>query len=318
VAQNQNEQTCVNSEKMLVIRQDNDCSIHTGGIVWETSYLLAEYLLAKFESLCNNKHHPLGKTLEIGAGCGMLGLILAAKGLSSKVILTEAAEAIGNLTTNVLENVDFTHSDDKNSEKHNENLTLDGVHGTDFRPACPAQRISVRQLRWDNLEHDIKAARKGNNPLEFEHYRGSGKEFLLHSENDLEPHTFDTIVGTDVVFSPALVCPMLDTLRQMSYKQWNERERKKNTKKGKKKSKNNDESSSKQKSTEIFLCLQIRCPDSHALLFAEAPKYGFEVVDITKELSDPTRDGCNNVCCSWGSELECVLLKMKSLSRTTS
>ncbi len=314
VVQDGNAQTCLNTEKMLVIRQDNDCSIHTGGIVWETSYLLAEFLSARFDFQCNNKNHPLGKTLEIGAGCGMLGLILATKGLSSKVILTEAAEVMGILTTNVLENVDSTQIGEKESEELNDDSTHHtGVHGTDCKPACPAQRISVRQLRWDNLEHDITAALKGNNLLESERDRGSRSEFLLHSDNDLEPHTFDTIVGTDVVFSPALVRPMLDTLRRMSHKPRRQEERMKKTDKGETRSKIDSESSSNQKSTQIFLCLQIRCPDSHALLFAEAPNYGFEVIDITTDLSDPTGNGCNTYCCSWGSELECVLLKMNCL-----
>jgi hypothetical protein len=31
----------IEDNRAIVIRQDNNCAIHTGGIVWETSYLLA-------------------------------------------------------------------------------------------------------------------------------------------------------------------------------------------------------------------------------------------------------------------------------------
>ena len=48
--------------------------------------------------------HPLGK-LEIGSGCVMLGLILAANQLSSKVILTDASEVMDLLNENVNENI---------------------------------------------------------------------------------------------------------------------------------------------------------------------------------------------------------------------
>jgi hypothetical protein len=49
----------------IVIQQDNSCKTHTGGIVWETSFLLACFLQEKYS---NQQSRPLGKVLEVGAG----------------------------------------------------------------------------------------------------------------------------------------------------------------------------------------------------------------------------------------------------------
>ena len=236
-----------NEDGMVIIKQHNDAKAHTGGIVWETAYLLALFLSAKF----NKADGSLGKTLEIGAGLGMLGLILAATKLASRVVVTETEEVMDILIDNVNQNVTEAHDKKKS------------VHGTPYFPVCPKECISVRQLRWDCLQEDISYAAADRNTEE---------------ENDLEPHSFDTIVGTDVVFSPNLVCPLLETIQCMARMK-------------------NEYSAS----TRIYLCLQIRCSDSHKLLFSEAHKYGLEVVDITEELSS---------ICPWAVELECLLLQI--------
>lgn len=239
-----------NEDGMVIIKQHNDAKAHTGGIVWETAYLLALFLSSKFGN--NQAGRSLGKTLEIGAGLGMLGLVLAANKLASRVVMTEAEEVMEILIDNVNQNVIEAHDNEKKS-----------VHGMPYFPVCPKECISVRQLRWDCLQEDISYAAANRNREE---------------ENDLEPHSFDTIVGTDVVFSPSLVCPLLETIRCMARMK-------------------NEYSAS----TRIYLCLQIRCSDSHKLLFSEAHKYGLEVVDVTEELSS---------ICPWAVELECLLLQI--------
>lgn len=270
----------VSNDKMIVIRQDNNCAIHTGGIVWETSYLLAEFLHEKYGN--ERSLHPLGNTLEIGAGCGMLGLVLAAKGLSSKVVLTEASEVMANLKDNVDAN-NIVGTIDSNTQSRDDTKSQKvGIHGTIYQPACPKNRASVRQLRWDHLKTDIKAAAVVPTDAS-----------TNKSCNELEPHSFDTIVGTDVVFSPSLVCPLLKTIKKMARKQ------------SKTKSSKGKDRMTQQSPTLIYLCLQVRCPDSHALLFSEAPNFGLEVVDISDELKTSK--------CSWGLELECVILKIKVL-----
>mmetsp|Transcript_14138 Transcript_14138/g.21306 ORF Transcript_14138/g.21306 Transcript_14138/m.21306 type:complete len:351 (+) Transcript_14138:58-1110(+) len=259
------------NDAMVIIKQHSDAKAHTGGIIWETSYLLAAFLSSKF-GLDRNKVDgdrvcPLGKTLEIGAGCGMLGLILAATKLASRVVMTEAAEVMDILTENVDQNKVETPTTNNESESDDDDKlsnNINGIHGTSSKPVCPEECVSVRRLRWDCLQEDVLAAAADNSSAQ---------------ENDLKPNSFDTIVGTDVVFSPSLVCPLLETIKLMARKK--------------------DVESTK--ATRIYLCLQIRCADSHSLLFSEAHKYGLEVVDVTGELTS---------CCPWAVELECLLLKI--------
>eukprot|EP00984_Skeletonema_dohrnii_P013884 scaffold5807_cov114-Skeletonema_dohrnii-CCMP3373.AAC.10 len=259
------------NDAMVIIKQHSDAKAHTGGIIWETSYLLAAFLSSKFgldrNKVDGDRECPLGKTLEIGAGCGMLGLILAATKLASRVVMTEAAEVMDILTENVDQNKVETPTTNNESESDDDDKlsnNINGIHGTSSKPVCPEECVSVRRLRWDCLQEDVLAAAANNSSAQ---------------ENDLKPNSFDTIVGTDVVFSPSLVCPLLETIKLMARKK--------------------DVESTK--ATRIYLCLQIRCADSHSLLFSEAHKYGLEVVDVTGELTS---------CCPWAVELECLLLKI--------
>lgn len=259
-------------DTMVIIKQHSDAKTHTGGIIWETSYCLASFLSSKFGSNSDrniaDEHHkyPLGKTLEIGAGCGMLGLILATTKLSSRVVMTEAAEVMDILNENVNQNVAEIKSPTTDNNG-SDSADVKGVYGTNHSPACPRECVSVRRLRWDCLEEDVPAA-------------------SMAQENDLQPNSFDTIVGTDVVFSPTLVCPLLETIQLMARKKEAE----------------------STKSRRIYLCLQIRCADSHSLLFSEAHKYGLEVVDVSEELA---------AFCPWAVELECLLLKINVKEETT-
>lgn len=247
-------------DAMVIIKQHSDAKAHTGGIIWETSYMLANFLSSKFGSntdrnkVDGERDYPLGKTLEIGAGCGMLGLILATTKLATRVVMTEAAEVMDILTENVDQNVAEPEATSNERKR---------IHGTNYMPSCPKECVSVRRLRWDCLEEDVLAV----------------TDTSLAQENDLKPNSFDTIVGTDVVFSPSLVCPLLETIKLMAHKK--------------------DAQSTK--ATRIYLCLQIRCADSHSLLFSEAHKYGLEVIDVTEELT---------TFCPWAEELECLLLKI--------
>lgn len=75
------------------IHQDRSTQEHSGGIVWETSYILASYLLDKL----NNRP----SILELGAGCGLCGISLAATGKTADVVVTEQQVAMENLKRNV-------------------------------------------------------------------------------------------------------------------------------------------------------------------------------------------------------------------------
>ena len=198
---------------------------HTGKIVWETSYLLMDFLLERGVTL--------GKVLEVGAGCGMLGQVLAASKYTKKVVLTECDEVMRNVQRNL----------DRNQ----------GI----FRSKKDQPRVVARQLDWLDPKRDIAIASK-----------------------DLRKHSFDTIVGTDVVYTPSLVEPLLTTLRLMAHER-----------------------------TIVYLCLQIRCEDSHQLLLRKASTFNWKVDDISQELK-------NMLSCSWGLDMECKLLQLTTINRT--
>ena len=199
----------------IVVKQDiNACNHHTGGIVWETAYLLLQYLQTK-----NN----LGITLEVGAGCGMLGQVLAAQRLCKTVIMTEHKDVLPNLTSNWKRNT----------------ARLSSLHSSP---------VHICELDWEECEQDVQL-----------------------SKDILKPHSCDTIVGTDVVFSPKLVEPLWKTLQLMSHPK-----------------------------TNIYLCLQERCAASHKLLLEKASVYGFDMEDISTQFDKIPS-------CRWGSSLECKL-----------
>lgn len=167
------------------IRQDPSVVECTGGVLWETAFLLASFLL-------NDEEHspillgqaararagagagaaaaaggsvPVPTVLELGAGCGLVGLASAEAGCT--VCTTEAPPAMDNLRYNVQANMDL----------------VDASGG----------QVSAMPLSWGSAA-DAAAVRNGYGTA-----------------------TFDLIVGTDVVFNVELVAPLLATMREFSH-----------------------------------------------------------------------------------------------------
>mmetsp|Transcript_11766 Transcript_11766/g.19547 ORF Transcript_11766/g.19547 Transcript_11766/m.19547 type:complete len:297 (-) Transcript_11766:208-1098(-) len=202
---------------VVTVEQDTTaCGNHTGGIVWETSYLLINYLLQKSQKL--------GRVLEVGAGCGLLGQVLAASGWCKQVVLTETEEVLVNLQANLERNATLFQNKKK-------------------RPVINAQKLD-----WLAYEKD--------------------------AIDDIKKHSFDTIVGTDVVFAPSLVEPLLSTLSFMA-----------------------------RDDAVVYLCLQVRCEDSHQLLLDTAASHGWKLCDISQELASIPD-------CAWGLQMECHLIQL--------
>ena len=177
--------------------------------------------------------------LEVGAGCGLLGMVLAAAGCD--VVLSEHPIALANLQSNV--------------------------------SACKpvSQRARVVQLDWTKQSHvqALVAAQRARDC----------------------PTCFDTIVGTDVVFSEHLVVPLLDTIHTLA---------------GAK--------------TTVWLCLQERCAAAHKLLLASIPGYFGHCAQIQSPAATVVK-GCDEdvgaVIEALHGQLECVMLKLTGrLERT--
>jgi len=151
-----------------------------------------------------------------------------------RVILTETDEVMDNLRSNFEHNYPPRHNSPNSSTINN---------------TISSSLLSVNELDWTRYKQDcIKA--------------------------QIDSHSVDYIVGTDVVFSTRFVVPMLEAMQYLSHKD-----------------------------TVIYLCLQERCKDSHQLLLMEAIKYGFHIHDISQQVFDDTPS------CNFGHALECKLLK---------
>lgn len=218
----------------VILRQDNTNQQHTGGIVWETSFLLLTYLLNS-----TKQQPPLvgNQLVEVGAGMGLLGLVLALEGRCHTAILTDTDPVLALLANNV--------------SRHEAMLKR--------RKA----RCTVCRLDWEHCERDIV---------------DKDKDSPNHSQPDesarLRPHSADTIVGTDVVFAPHLVRPLLQTCTRLAHD-----------------------------TTVMFLCLQQRCATSYQLLIDICgPEFGWVVQDISQDVWDTVPE------CAWGEELECHVL----------
>jgi predicted nicotinamide N-methyase len=108
--------------KIVSVTQNSTIDNSTGGIVWETSYLLATYI----EKKISLDSHP--NVLEVGAGCGLLGIAMALDG--ARVVLTEAENTMATLERNV-------DANKKTLKKEGGDKSNRG-------------KLKAKQLRWDH------------------------------------------------------------------------------------------------------------------------------------------------------------------------
>eukprot|EP00041_Stephanoeca_diplocostata_P012526 m.209666 g.209666 ORF g.209666 m.209666 type:complete len:331 (+) comp18992_c0_seq5:217-1209(+) len=86
-------------DTLLAIQQHPAVDDCTGGVVWETAVALAMFLESKLKKFLSTVHVRKHIVVELGAGCGLLGLVLARAGYA--VVLTEVSQAMEHLAFNV-------------------------------------------------------------------------------------------------------------------------------------------------------------------------------------------------------------------------
>eukprot|EP00980_Cylindrotheca_fusiformis_P027440 scaffold20461_cov117-Cylindrotheca_fusiformis.AAC.3 len=127
------------------IQQDvSACGHHTGGIVWETSYLLLNFLRATniSENACCNR------LLEVGAGCGLVGLGCHKSGsrlIAKEVIITETHDVMPNLLDNWKRNYPC-QKDDRRSSSETSTLQLCELDWNNYRDDCKKANIKKHSI----------------------------------------------------------------------------------------------------------------------------------------------------------------------------
>jgi predicted nicotinamide N-methyase len=81
----------------LVLAQDADARDTCGGIVWESAFCLAKYLRERSVGLVRSSKRGK-KALEVGCGCGLLGLVLARDFGFDEVVMTDQSRVLENVT----------------------------------------------------------------------------------------------------------------------------------------------------------------------------------------------------------------------------
>ncbi len=125
----------IDKDTMIKIYQDHQeaCGQHTGGIVWETSYLLLNYLR---ETYSKGKYSCGNTVLEVGAGCGLLGLGIYHSKIAKQVIMTETDLVLPNLTRNV----------EKNYSKKTDKVRVCALDWTCYKKDCENSIIAPHSI----------------------------------------------------------------------------------------------------------------------------------------------------------------------------
>lgn len=85
-------------DRHVIIQQSRDKETGKGGLVWDAGFILADHLI-QTQELWNPSSRPV-RMVELGAGTGVTGLILAAAFPESKVHLTDLSALLPLLKTN--------------------------------------------------------------------------------------------------------------------------------------------------------------------------------------------------------------------------
>ena len=166
----------------LRVRHDQSLHDSCGGIVWESAFCLAGYLRRRARegrAIARGKRFARCDVVELGAGCGLLGMVASALG-AKNVIVTDHPDAMPLLRKNV-----------------------DANEGA-LREAAEAHertRVALKAKKGDGRARGVGAL-----PLDW-----TSDE---HLSDVVELGPYDVVLATDVVFNESLVAPLVRCIRR--------------------------------------------------------------------------------------------------------
>lgn len=166
----------------------------TGRHIWPTAKPLLQYMLNMPQEVATSSASPSKTVLELGSGCGYLGMGLALATMSAKY----AAPGYHVVMTD--HSVEWLQ---QNLEHNREALMRDSDSGTG-QPQY-LSNVESHKLQWGN-QQEMKSI--------FETSR-----IFNHQENGdgtYKPKQFDYIVGSDLLYNPASQEPLIATLKFFS------------------------------------------------------------------------------------------------------
>ena len=245
----------------LLVEQDQSLHNSCGGIVWESAFCLAEYLRRHIKRRC--KRPPVSnaaglkgcRVLEVGAGCGLLGMAMAVMG-AKEVVLTDHPDAMPLLRRNVQRNAAVLTRGGGGSVGAGGSgggvVGVDDVGGGGGSGNEPTQHGDVERYATFLMRGGGNETTQHDKPTK-KHKRGGELPRCMPLDWEDAEHLaavaalgpFDVILATDVVFSARLVDPLLRCLEACSAPR-----------------------------TVTWVCLQERCPDAFAAGADTRPLFG--------------------------------------------
>ena len=176
-----------------MVEQDQSLHDSCGGIVWESAYALEQYMRLNIGRICASppvkRKRGLSrcKVLELGAGAGLLGLAVAARGAKATV-LTDHPNAMPLLERNVRRNSALfeTRAELVGKKRKKRGDANADTETTTTTTSTSKSKPKCMPLDWTNDAHVDAVAAEG---------------------------PFDIILATDVVFNESLVTPLLAAIR---------------------------------------------------------------------------------------------------------
>eukprot|EP00537_Pseudo-nitzschia_pungens_P016617 CAMPEP_0172412476 /NCGR_PEP_ID=MMETSP1061-20121228/77930_1 /TAXON_ID=37318 /ORGANISM="Pseudo-nitzschia pungens, Strain cf. pungens" /LENGTH=380 /DNA_ID=CAMNT_0013148717 /DNA_START=107 /DNA_END=1249 /DNA_ORIENTATION=- len=159
----------------------------TGLTLWKASKYLCDYMVSHAVELKNKR------VLELGAGLGLNGLLAHRLGARSVVITDGDSDAMVALRKNIAVNQrqrpphNNDNDDNDNNNNNNDNNDDDNEEEEDGPTRC--WDVSAAQLLWG---------------------RDHSESFLEKIANGSK---FDTIIASDIVYSPLVIDPLWETVR---------------------------------------------------------------------------------------------------------